>query len=143
MAAQSQPLEERYLDVIVVLVEQLGWLALVLAIVGGYGALRDHRLRQMGVMWLLIGAGVLVVRPWLGPVRGNPDSMGYLIAGYCAVAAFATIGAGALLALSTAVLAGSPMARAATLGLCVLAVGHSMAQSVARRSCVRLDRCIR
>jgi hypothetical protein len=84
-----QPVSERYLDVVVVLVEQFGWLVAVLGTCGAYFILRVKSARALGGLWLLTAASVLLVRPWLGPVRGNPDSVGYLIAGLCATAALA------------------------------------------------------
>jgi len=125
--ANPQPLDERYLDVIVVLVEQLGWLAVLLACIGGYAAARTRALRATGLLWFLIGGAVLLVRPWLGAVRGNPDSMGYLIAGYCAVAAFAMLGIGVLLSLWSGVTESSKAARAVTAVLCALFVGSQVA----------------
>jgi hypothetical protein len=125
--ANPQPLDERYLDVIVVLVEQLGWLVVLLACVGGYASARNRALRATGLLWLLIGGAVLLVRPYLGPVRGNPDSMGYLIAGYCAVATFAMLGVAVLLSTWQGVHASSRAARAVTIVLCALMIGSQVA----------------
>jgi hypothetical protein len=125
--SNPQPLDERYLDVLVVLLEQLGLVTLLLMVVGAYAALRDRRLRALGGMWLLIGASVLLVRPWIGPVRGNPDSMGYLIAGYAAVGALATLGAGALLATWSQATQGAPLARSITVALAAAAMSAQVA----------------
>lgn len=125
--SNPQPLDERYLDVLVVLVEQLGWLVVLCACIGGYAAARNRALRATGLLWFLIGGSVLLIRPWLGPVRGNPDSMGYLIAGYCAVTAFAMLGFGVLLSLWNGVHEGSKAARAVTAVLCLLMLGSQVA----------------
>lgn len=132
--ANPQPMDERYLDVLVVLVEQLGWLAVLLAFVGGYASARNAALRATGLLWLLIGGPVLLIRPWLGAVRGNPDSMGYLIAGYCAVAAFALLGVAVLLSLWEAVHARTRLARAVTVALCVVFVASQVAAQAASSS---------
>lgn len=117
-----QPIDERYLDVVVVLVEQFGWTLVVLATCGAYIVLRVARARSIGVLWLLTGGSVLLVRPWLGPVRGNPDSVGYLIAGLCAVAALAMALVCTTFALWRDARAGALPARMAAIGISLIAL---------------------
>lgn len=128
--SNPQPLAERYADAGVVLVEQLGASVVVLALAGVYAALRAPRLRAVGALWLLIAGPALLVRPWLGPVRGNPDSMAYLLAGYAGIAVLAALGVGAVLARVRAVQLEHPLARAAVLaGAALAAAAHAAAEA--------------
>ena len=88
-----QPLSERFADMGVALVENLH-LVFVLAALGGlYLAWRAPASRRIGWLWLIVALTVLGVRPWLGPVRGNPDSLGYLFAGIAAIGALVSFAA--------------------------------------------------
>jgi hypothetical protein len=87
-----QPLSERFGDVGVVLVEHFYGVFLIAALFGLYAALRERASRMFGVLWLLCAAPVLIVRPLLGPVRGNPDAIAYMTAGYAATAVLASAG---------------------------------------------------
>lgn len=94
-----QPLSERFADIGVALVENLHLGFVLAALAGLYLAWRVHASRRVGWLWLIIALSVLGIRPWLGPVRGNPDSLGYLFCGIAAVGAlvsFAVAGLGAL-----------------------------------------------
>jgi hypothetical protein len=91
-----QPLAERFADIGVELVDNLQLPFVIAALAGLYAALRSRGSRRVGWFWLLVAAGVLGVRGWLGPVRGNPDSLGYLYAGFAAFGALAGLTAAAL-----------------------------------------------
>jgi hypothetical protein len=55
---------------------------------------------MLGVLWLLCAAPVLIARPLLGPVRGNPDAIAYMTAGYAAIAVLASAGLAAFALLA-------------------------------------------
>jgi hypothetical protein len=90
-----QPLTERFADMAVALVENLHLGFMLAAFLGLYAAMRARASRRLGWLWLLIALTVLGVRPWLGPVRGNPDSLGYLFAGVAALGALVSFAAAA------------------------------------------------
>jgi hypothetical protein len=129
-----QPMDERYLDVLVVLVEELGFACVLLALAGVYLGLRMAHTRALSLLWIITAASVLLVRPWLGPVRGNPDSVGYLIAGLCAVAALGFGGLCALFALYEAARTGTARARGIATGLLIAIAGQQLVTQAARAS---------
>lgn len=94
-----QPLATRMLDVIGLWYEDLGWLPLMLACLGLYFGLRVAATRAALAVVLLVLASDGFARAWLGPVRGNPDMLGYLAPSYLALGTLATccLGAGAWL----------------------------------------------
>ncbi|MDD9934615.1 MAG: DUF2723 domain-containing protein [Myxococcales bacterium] len=108
-----QPMGERLIDVLVALVESLHAPFVLVALAGVYLGLRHAATRSIAILWILISAVALYLRAWVGPVRGNPDALGYMFAAFAAVAA--------LVALALAVLAGvlavRARARDAVLGL--------------------------
>lgn len=95
-----QPLSERFGDVGVVLVEHFYGVFLIAALFGLYAALRQRTSRMLGVLWLMCAAPVLIARPLLGPVRGNPDAIAYMTAGYAATAVLASAGLSAFALLA-------------------------------------------
>ena len=95
-----QPLSERFGDVGVVLVEHFYGVFLIAALFGLYAALRERTSRMLGVLWLLCATPVLIARPVLGPVRGNPDAIAYMTAGYAATAVLASAGLAAFALLA-------------------------------------------
>jgi hypothetical protein len=77
-ATQStQPFSERLADVAVLLMESFRVLPLLAAAVGLYVLLRKPATRAAGLFALLVLAPNLIARAWLGPVRSNPDVLGY------------------------------------------------------------------
>ncbi|MEY4582895.1 MAG: hypothetical protein RL701_7598, partial [Pseudomonadota bacterium] len=94
-----QPLATRLLDVLALWYEDLQWAPLALAAIGMYLCLRLPKLRAAGIvltsMWVVDGG----VRAWLGPVRANPDILGYLAPSYLAIGSLAACGLGVSLRL--------------------------------------------
>jgi Protein of unknown function (DUF2723) len=72
-----QPLGERLADVLVLLVDDFGAVWLLTALVGLYALLRQPGTRLIGAFALAVIAPNLLARAWLGPVRSNPDVLGY------------------------------------------------------------------
>lgn len=68
---------ERLVDVLVVLLESFRFLPLAAALIGLYALLRRSRTRGQGLFLLALLAPNLLARAWLGPVRSNPDVLGY------------------------------------------------------------------
>jgi hypothetical protein len=97
-AHDPEPIDQRVIDLAVALFEDLHVLPIV-ALAGLYVALRTARSRRASVLWLLTASTVLAVRIWIGSVRGNPDALGYAIAGVAALAALASAAFAALIAL--------------------------------------------
>jgi hypothetical protein len=73
----TQPFAERFADVVVLLTESFRALPLLAAVVGLYVLLRIRTARLAGLFLLLVLAPILVARAYLGPVRSNPDVLGY------------------------------------------------------------------
>jgi hypothetical protein len=73
----TQPFSERLADVAVLLTESFRVLPLLAAVIGLYVSLRIRRARVAGLFLLLALAPILVARAYLGPVRSNPDVLGY------------------------------------------------------------------
>ncbi len=82
-----QPMGERFMDVIVSLVDNLHVIPLLLAILGLYALLRMPGARRLGFVWGSLLITTFVARAWLGFVRANPDALGYLMPAFGAVAA--------------------------------------------------------
>jgi hypothetical protein len=116
-AENPQPLAERFADMGVALVENLQLWVVLAAAAGVYCAWRAPSGRRVGALWLLVAATVLGLRPWLGPVRANPDSLGYLIAG---IAALGVLAALCVAAAATALAARAPRTTAVLLCACVV-----------------------
>lgn len=91
-----QPVDERFLDVIVQLFETLHPVTLVLALGGAYVLLRSRSSRRIGYIWVSTFIVFVVARTWLGFVRSNPDAMGYLMPALAAAGALAASFVGAL-----------------------------------------------
>jgi Protein of unknown function (DUF2723) len=91
-----EPLATRLADLSVILVRALGPAVLLLAFVGTYAGLRARPLRAQTALWLSAALINLGVRTWLGPIRANPDILGYMLPGLCALSVLAALGAAAL-----------------------------------------------
>lgn len=94
----AQPIVERYADVGVSLIENLHAPFILAALIGLYALWRAPGGRRLGWLWMLVAACSLGARPWVGPLRGNPDALGYMFAGFGAVGALAGLAAAALAA---------------------------------------------
>jgi hypothetical protein len=117
-----QPLSERFADIGVALVENLHLAFVLAALAGLYLAWRERTSRRVGWLWLIIALTVLGVRPWLGPVRGNPDSLGYLFCGIAAVGALVSFAAAGLATLVQVRVQGNRLPSALLCACAVLAV---------------------
>lgn len=95
---EPQPFLDRVGDVIVSVVSDLQPAFVLLASCGLYAALRQRSTRGLGLLCALCAVTVLGMRPWLGAVRGNPDAIGYMIAGVAALALLSCAGIAALAA---------------------------------------------
>lgn len=95
----AEPLATRMLDVVSLWYEDLGWLPLVMACLGLYFGLRLAATRVPLAIAGMVLATVGLARAWLGPVRANPDMLGYLAPSYLALG---TLAAGCLGALAWA-----------------------------------------
>ncbi|MCA9610022.1 MAG: DUF2723 domain-containing protein [Myxococcales bacterium] len=101
-----QPIGERYADLLALVGENLGgpfghdgdeltlaarsFGVLALLLLGLYALLRTPGARRLGTTWALVLAFSLLARAWLGPVRSNPDVLGYLMPGLAGVTAILT-----------------------------------------------------
>ena len=92
----AEPLATRMLDVISLWYEDFGWPPLVLACLGLYAGLRLAATRAPFAIALIVLASDGVARAWLGPVRANPDMLGYLAPSYLALGTLAAGCMGAL-----------------------------------------------
>lgn len=92
----TQSLGERLADVAVLLVESYRVLPLLAALVGLYALLRTPATRAAGLFALLLSAAVLIARAWLGPVRSNPDVLGYFGSAFLAIGLLAASAFGEL-----------------------------------------------
>lgn len=72
-----QPFSDRLADVVVLLTESFRVLPLLAAVVGAYVLLRIRTSRAAGLFLVLALAPILLARAYLGPVRSNPDVLGY------------------------------------------------------------------
>ncbi|MET0342121.1 MAG: DUF2723 domain-containing protein [Polyangiales bacterium] len=128
-SAATQPLAERLADLSVLLVEQAGIVALVLALLGLYTLARVRAARGLAYAWAAAALASFVARAWLGPVRANPDVLGYLMPGFAAIAVLAATGFAALLGAARA-LPGTVRAAVAVLplGLGVVSLAQGSAQ---------------
>lgn len=89
-----QPLGERFFDLLVLMVENAGFFALALALMGLYVLLRARRFHALAWLWGVTAFVSLAGRAWLNPVRGNPDVLGYMMPGFAALIALAVVGLG-------------------------------------------------
>jgi hypothetical protein len=94
-----QPLDERFADLAVLIIENVGVVLVLLALVGSYVLVRTKALRGLAFAWGITVLVSLCGRAFLGPVRGNPDVLGYMMPGFAALVALGVCGAGAVLAL--------------------------------------------
>lgn len=133
-----QPIGERFVDVLVILVENLHAVVLILALAGLYALLRTAGARRIGVVWLLVLVVNLAARAWLKSVRNNPDVLGYLMPGIAALGALATAFVAAVLARVGQRADGSPRFTATLVALVVAALGLAQIKnSVERASLAR------
>jgi hypothetical protein len=97
MGAQpSQPLVGRMLDVIDLYVSDFGFISVLVALIGLYLMLRLRATRRAGLILGLTFGVDSAARAWLGPVRSNPDILGYLAPSFLAIGSLAAGGLGAL-----------------------------------------------
>jgi hypothetical protein len=71
-------LQQRGIEMLILLLQNFSGFALGAAFIGGYLVLRHQHTRRYGVFLVLVvslGAGF---RAWMGSVLGNPDVLGYL-----------------------------------------------------------------
>ncbi len=118
-----QPLSERLVDVVVILVENLHAVVLVMALVGLYALLRTAGARRIGVVWLLVLVVNLGARAWLKSVRNNPDVLGYMMPGIAALGALATALVAAVLGRIGQRPDGTPRFMATVVAVVVAALG--------------------
>lgn len=93
----AQTLGERFADLTVLLIENFGMLVPAFALLGLYALARGRATWSLAYAWgsaALVGMGV---RTWLGSVRGNPDTLGYLMPSFAAFAALSACGVGVLI----------------------------------------------
>jgi hypothetical protein len=93
-----QPLGERFADLAVILVENLGVPVLLAMLVGVYLLFRRSSTRQLATLWTITALVNLAGRAWLNPVRANPDVLGYMMPGFVGVVGLALSGLVLLLA---------------------------------------------
>jgi hypothetical protein len=85
----AQPLWERCVDVIALWVENFHALPTLLALLGLYVMSRHAGTRRAALLCGLLLATDAGARAWLGPVRANPDILGYLAPGFLATGTLA------------------------------------------------------
>jgi hypothetical protein len=92
----TQPFSARLMDVAVLLTESFRALPLVAAGVGLYVLVRRPSTRASGSFMFLLLAAILVARAWLGPVRSNPDVLGYFGSAFLVIGLLAASAVGEL-----------------------------------------------
>lgn len=92
----TQPFGERIVDVAVLLAESFRVWPLLAAVVGLYVLLRRRSTRAAGLFVFLLLAAILVARAWLGPVRSNPDVLGYFGSAFLVIGLLAASAVGEL-----------------------------------------------
>ena len=95
-ASAAEPMATRMLDVVGLWYEDLGWFPLVLACLGLYLGLRLAIIRRPLVVAALVLVSDAFARAWLGPVRANPDMLGYLAPSYLALGTLCSVCLGAV-----------------------------------------------
>ncbi len=93
-----QPLAERFLDVLVQIVDSFAYVPLVMALAGAYALVRTPGARRVGYVWIVVVAIFAAARAWLGFIRSNPDALGYLMPLFAALGALAAAFVAAVLA---------------------------------------------
>lgn len=88
-ATSWQPLDERFADMAVIIVEYSYGVFALCALCGVYLLCRRRASRAFGVLWGLVAFVGFAARAYLDPVRGNPDALGYLEPAFGALAALA------------------------------------------------------
>jgi hypothetical protein len=119
--AARQPLDERFADLSVILVENLWVPTLLLMALGSYVLLRQRRTWALAFLWLVTAVVSLAGRAFLNEVRANPDVLGYMMPGFAAAVALAATGLGAL-TVRLKFRAAGPLAAALALGVGALAL---------------------
>lgn len=110
-----QPLGERLADLVVLVVENFGIALVLLVPLGLYVLLRKRRAWPLAYVWTSAAATNLIVRASLGTVRSNPDTLGYLMPGFAALAGLSACGIGVVVGLlrrlsrTRAMIAAAPM----------------------------------
>jgi hypothetical protein len=115
--AAHQPLGERLLDLVVLIVDNLSWPVLLLALLGLYGLGRRRALWGLGWIWGVTAWVSLVGRALLNEVRGNPDVLGYMMPGFAALVGLALCG----VAMMLGVIGRERFTRAVAMGTLLLA----------------------
>lgn len=87
-----QPIDERLVDVVVLLFESLGAFVVFASALGAYVLGRTTGLRRLAWTWGTVLVITLVARGWLGFVRSNPDALGYLMPAMSAASVLAAVG---------------------------------------------------
>lgn len=91
-----QPLGDRFMDVLVSLVESMHPAVVLLALGGAWAVLRVRPSRRIGLIWVSVVITFVMARAWLGFVRSNPDALGYLMPAMAALGALAACFVGAV-----------------------------------------------
>ncbi len=128
----AQPMSERFADLAVILVDNLHAVPLMLAAAGLYAVLRMPGTRRIGVVWAVLALVNLAARAWLGPVRANPDVLGYVMPGLAAIGALAA----SFVAAALSALGGAERTRArrtaVVISIVVAVMGAAQLRSTAR-----------
>lgn len=90
-----QPLDERFADLVILLIENFTPFVLPLALLGAYALLRTRATWPLSYLWLSTALISLCGRAFLNPVRDNPDVLGYMMPGFAALLALAAVGVAA------------------------------------------------
>lgn len=90
-ATSWQPLDERFADMAVIIIEYSHGIFALCALCGLYFLCRHRASRVIGVAWGLVAIVGFGARAYLDPVRGNPDALGYLEPAFGATAALAVV----------------------------------------------------
>jgi hypothetical protein len=78
----TQPMGERFADLVVILADHFSFASLPLAALGLYVVLRERKSWSIGYVWGVTALVCLCGRAWLNPVRNNPDVLGYMLPGF-------------------------------------------------------------
>jgi hypothetical protein len=121
--SESVPMLDRFFVVVMRFVENVHLVPCLMAIAGAYALLRMPGARRIGYVWTAVLVVLVAGRTYNGPIGHDPDAIGYLMAGYGAIAALAAALVGVVLSYARG--AASRVALLVALGLAALGLAQA------------------
>ncbi len=78
---------DRLFEVVLSVIENVPWAALVMALAGVWAILRTPGARRIGWIWVALAGFACLGRTWMGHSHGNPDALGYLLPAFMGITA--------------------------------------------------------